>query len=188
MRFRKFGSLPSKVDGQMQMKFFRNELQPRLDRLEQANAGERYVYFMDASNLLFGGYPDYCWYRERQWVRTSSGRRRLNNPGAVNAASSKMARREVEVSVNAETVYSLLIDQNKTHEGSDAAITFALDNVPYQRVRMVRKLSRALKLELLLLSPYSQNLNLVERARKHIKKRCLSNRFYKTCGQFRESI
>ena len=185
MGFRKSGSLPGKADGQMQMDFFSNELEPRL---EQAKDGDREVYFMDASHFLFGGYPDYCWCRERHWVRTASGRKRFNVLGALNATTRRMARRETEGSVNAETVCSLLVDLHNQHAGSDARITVVLDNVPYQRARMVRRMAHLLDIELLFLPPYSPNLNLIERAWKHIKKLCLANRHYETFGEFKEAI
>lgn len=185
MAFRKSGSLPGKADGQMQMDFFSNELEPRL---EQARRGEREVYFIDASHFLFGGYPDYCWCRQRQWIRTASGRKRFNVLGALNAVSLRMLRRETEGSVNAETVCALLIDLHNEHARSEALITVVLDNVPYHRARMVRSMAELLGIELLFLPPYSPNLNLIERPWKHIKKRCLSNRHYETFAQFKDAI
>ncbi len=107
LRFRKSGSLPGKVDPQLQLDFLEEELEPRL---EQAKKGERHVYFVDASHFLWGSHADHCWCFERQWIRTASGRKRFNVLGALNAATKQIVHCCTEGSVNAETVCSLLID------------------------------------------------------------------------------
>lgn len=183
MRFRKSGSLPGKVDPQMQIEFLEEELEPRL---EEARSGERHVYFIDASHFLWGAYADHCWCFERQWIKTASGRKRFNVLGALNAATRKMLHRCTEGSVNAETVCSLLIDIYNAHPCGE--ISLVLDNVPYQHARIVKEMAAVLGIELLYLPAYSPNLNLIERAWKFVKKRTLANRYYETFESFRAAI
>lgn len=183
MGFRKSGTIPGKADGQMQMDFFSNELQPRL---EQAERDCRHVYFVDASHFLWGSHADYCWCFERQWVKSSSGRKRFNVLGALNAVTKKLTCCKTEGSVNAETVCSLLVDLYNAHDQGE--ITVVLDNVPYQHARIVREIASLLDIELLYLPPYSPNLNLIERAWKQLKKRVLSNRYYETYDCFKKAI
>jgi transposase len=185
MGFRKAGTLPGKADGQLQMDFFSNELEPRL---EEAKEGRRQVYFMDASHFLWGSYPDYSWCFERQWIPSASGRKRYNVLGAINAFTRKLICNETEGSVNAVTVCSLLIDLNNEHANSNESITIVLDNVPYQHAKIVKETAALLNIELLFLPPYSPNLNLIERAWKHLKKRVLANKHYKTFELFKNAI
>ena len=183
MGFRKAGTLPGKGDPQMQMDFFSRELEPRL---EQAQDGERHVYFMDASHFLWGSYADYCWCFERVWVKSAAGRKRFNALGAVNATTKKMLCNYTEGSVNAETVCSILVDIYNAHP--EGAISVVLDNVPYQHARIVKEIATLLGVELVYLPPYSPNLNLIERAWKHVKKKVLSNRHYETYESFKSAI
>lgn len=183
MGFRKSGTLPGKVDPQIQMDFLTEELEPRL--LEAENE-QREVYFVDASHFLWGGYADYCWCFERQWIKSSSGRKRFNVLGAVNAVSKHMICCETEGSVNALTVCSLLIDINNAHK--EGAISVILDNVPYQHAKIVREMAVLLGIELVFLPPYSPNLNLIERAWKFVKKEALSNKYYETFESFKMGI
>jgi transposase len=183
MRFRKAGTLPGKADPQMQMDFFSRELEPRL---EQAREGDRHLYFMDASHFLWGSFADYCWCFERVWVRSASGRKRFNALGAVNAITKEMLCNYTEGSVNSETVCSMLIDINNAHPYGE--ISVVLDNVPYQHARIVKAMAAILDIELVYLPPYSPNLNLIERAWKHVKKSALSNRHYETYESFKMAI
>ncbi len=185
MGFRKAGAIPGKADGQMQMDFFSNELEPRL---EEAKGGQRNVYFMDASHFLWGSYPDYCWCFERQWIPSSSGRKRFNILGAINAITKKLLCAKTEGSVNSETVCSLLIDLHNEHANTDERITVILDNVPYQHAKMVKETAALLGIELLFLPPYSPNLNLIERAWKFLKKRVLANKYYESFESFKNAI
>ncbi|RME67822.1 MAG: IS630 family transposase [Verrucomicrobia bacterium] len=130
----------------------------------------------------------YCWCRQRQWVKTASGRKRFNVLGALHATTRRVLRRESEGSVNAVTVCSLLVDLHNQHEGSSVRITVVLDNVPYHRARLVRAVADLLDIELLFLPPYSPNLNLIERVWKRIKKLCLSNRYYEAFERFKDAI
>lgn len=185
MGFRKAGAVPGKADGQMQMDFFSNELEPRL---EEARAGKRSVYFMDASHFLWGSYPDYSWCFERRWVRSASGRKRFNVLGAVNAITKRLVSVSTEGGVNSETVCSLLVDLYNQHLDTGETVTVVLDNVRYQHARIVKEMSALLGIELLFLPPYSPNLNLIERAWKFLKKRVLVNRHYESLELFKKAI
>jgi len=183
MGFRKSGTLPGKADPKIQMDFLTEELEPRL---LEAESEQREVYFVDASHFLWGSYADYCWCFERQWIKSSSGRKRFNVLGAVNAVSKHMICCETEGSVNALTVCSLLIDINNAHE--EGAISVILDNVPYQHAKIVREMAELLGIELVFLPPYSPNLNIIERAWKFVKKEALSNKYYETFESFKMGI
>jgi transposase len=63
-----------------------------------------------------------------------------------------------------------------------------LDNARYQKCALVMELAQALKIELLYLTVYSPNLNLIERLWKFVKKQCLYSIYYADFNAFKEAI
>ena len=183
MRFRKAGTRSGKADDQMQLDFFENELQPRL---EQAEAGERRVYFLDASHFVWGSFADYCWSFQRVWTHSACGRKRHIVLGALDAIDKSVRCIHTDGTINSETVASLLIDLRIAHRYEP--ISVVLDNVPYHRSSMVREVAICMGIELVYLPPYSPNLNLIERLWKWVKKQALSNATYQTYDEFKQAI
>ena len=87
IKWRKVGGIPAKVDIAAQQKFHDEQLQPRL---EEAKAGKRSVYFMDAAHFVMGAFLGFLWCVTRVFVRTPSGRQRFNVLGALNAITKKL--------------------------------------------------------------------------------------------------
>lgn len=79
VRHRKVSSIPAKANIEAQKKFHDEELQPRL---EEAKAGKRIVYFVDAAHFVLGAFLGYLWSFVRVFVKTPSGRQRFNVLGA----------------------------------------------------------------------------------------------------------
>src|SRR5262249_28701627 len=67
-----------------QQHFLENQLQPRLD---EAIAGRRHVYFVDAAHFVFGTFLCCLWSLMRIFVKAASGRQRFNVLGAWNAVT-----------------------------------------------------------------------------------------------------
>jgi transposase len=65
-----------------QQHFLGAPLQPRLD---QAAAGGRHVFFVDAAHFVFGTFRGGLWSLTRVFVKAASGRQRFNVLGARNA-------------------------------------------------------------------------------------------------------
>jgi transposase len=84
---RKVNSIPAKADIEAQKKFHDEKLQPRL---EEAKAGKRVVYFVDAAHFVLGAFLGYLWSFVRMFVRTPSGRQRFNVLGALNAITKEL--------------------------------------------------------------------------------------------------
>ena len=180
--YRKVGSIPAKADIDAQKKFHDEELKPRL---EQAQKGERDVYFVDAAHFVLGAFLGCLWSFSRVFVRTPSGRQRFNVLGALNAVTKKVVTITNDTYITSVQVCELL---RKLAEKSTRSITLVLDNARYQRCDLVTKLAAELKIELLFLPPYSPNLNLIERLWKLVKKECLYNIYYENFALFRERI
>lgn len=182
LQYRKVNSIPAKANLQKQKAFHDELLMPRL---EEAKAGERTVYFVDAAHFVLGAFLGYLWCFCRVFVRTPSGRQRFNVLGALNAIT-----KTVTLITNDSYITSLQVCELLKILAKDATkpITVVLDNARYQRCAMVMALAHSLGIELLFLPPYSPNLNLIERLWKLVKKECLYSRYYENFALFRNRI
>lgn len=179
---RKVNSIPAKANIEAQKKFHDEELQPRL---EEAKAGKRTVYFVDAAHFVLGAFLGYLWSFVRMFVRTPSGRQRFNVLGALNAITKELITITNDTYITSLQVCELLREIAKN---ATTPITLVLDNARYQRCRLVMDLAKELGIELLFLPPYSPNLNLIERLWKLVKKKCLYSIYYENFALFQQSI
>ena len=182
IKWRKVGGIPAKVDIAAQQKFHDEQLQPRL---EEAKAGKRTVYFMDAAHFVMGAFLGFLWCVTRVFVRTPSGRQRFNVLGALNAITKKLEMVTNDSYITSIQVCELL---KKLAENATLPITIVLDNARYQKCALVMELAQKLGIELLWLPSYSPNLNLIERLWKLTKKECLNSKYYNNFALFSGAI
>ncbi len=183
MRCLKVGSIPSKANPAEQARFKKEKLIPRLN---QAKAGKRKVFFVDASHFVFGLFLGFLWCFGRLFIKTPAGRQRFNVLGALDAIDHELITITNTTYINAQSVSDLLIKiRTKYKKGP---ITLILDNARYQRCKLVEEKAKSLKIELLFLPAYSPNLNLIERFWKLVKKECLYCKYYETFSTFKMAI
>lgn len=163
--------------------FLKTELEPRL---EQAKAGERAVFFVDAAHFVLASFLGWLWCSTRLFVKAASGRQRYNVLGAFNAVSHELVRVTNTGYITAETVCQLL--RKIAALNLAMPITLVLDNARYQRCQLVQELADALNMELLFLPSYSPNLNLIERLWKFVKKAALNSREHGSFAEFQGVI
>lgn len=154
--------------------------------LNQALAGQRQVYFVDAAHFVYGAFLSMVWCFCRTFLKTPSGRQRINVLGALNAVSRQLVSVINQTYVTAQTTCQLLDALRALHPG--APITLVLDNARYQHCKLVQAHAAMLGIDLLFLPGYSPNLNLIERLWKFIKRDCLNGRYYPTHQQFQAAI
>ena len=183
MSLKKTAPLPGKVNEQLQLDFFANQLSPRL---AQAAKGERKVFFVDAAHFVLGAFLGMLWCFARVFIKTAPGRQRYSVLGAVDSHSKDIISLRTEGNINALSVCELLGMIRAKHP--ESAITLVMDNARYQRCTWVSAKAAELDIELLFLPAYSPNLNLIERLWKLVKKRCLTNRYYACFADFRRAI
>lgn len=155
-------------------------------RLEEAQTGQRHVFFVDAAHFVFGTFLCCLWSFARLFVRAASGRQRFNVLGAFNALTRELIAVTNTTVVNTETMCELL--RKVAAQGLVGPVTLVLDNARYQRNAVVQALADALKIELLFLPSYSPNLNLIERLWRFLKRESLYGRYHPTFADFQAAI
>jgi len=145
-------------------------------RLEDAKAGKRTVFFVDAAHFVLSAYLGFLWCFTRVLVRAPSGRQRFNVLGALNAVTHQLITVTNDSYINSVSVGQLL--EKIAALGLQTPITLIMDNARYQRCKYVLEIAARLNIEILFLPPYSPNLNLIERLWKFVRKDCLYDKYY----------
>jgi len=183
MKCRKVGMIPAKADPDEQAVFKQEKLEPRL---EEARAGQRAVFSVDAVHFVLAPFLGFLWCFERVFIRAPAGRQRFNVLGALNVISHELITVTNDSYINAESVCQLLLKLAELNLG--VPITLILDNARYQKCARVLDLAKSLNIELLFLPAYSPNLNLIERLWKFVKKQCLYSIYYPDFASFKQAI
>ena len=160
------------------------ELKPRL---EEAKNGNRQVFFADSAHFVMGSFLCFLWCLKRIFIPSSSGRRRYNVLGAINAITHELVTVCNETYINALSVCELLRKMRDV-VGIGEIITIVLDNAAYQKCAIVTELAKDLKIELLFLPSYSPNLNLIERLWKWVRKDCLNGNYFEHFDDMKYTI
>jgi len=112
---------PAKIEEQETFKT--TQLEPRLD---EAKAGNRKVYFMDAAHFVHSAFLGVVWCLTRIFIPSPSGRSRFNVLGALDAITKEMITVTNQTYINAETVYQMVL--MIAQKNIDLPITIFLDN------------------------------------------------------------
>ena len=187
-RYRKYRPLPGgkkSIDdlAQIQAEFIQNTLQPLLDK---ALRGAAEVFFMDAAHPVLGFHTGQVWSENPLYLRTSSGRYRMNILGAMQAVSKELFSITTPDYIKATTVVEMIKFLREELPGK--RIHIVLDNARYQRCGLVQKAAKQYRIHLVFLPPYSPNLNLIERFWKLLKKQVLAGVHYPNKKTFIQAV
>lgn len=155
-------------------------------RIEEAKAGKRDLFFVDAVHFVLRPFLGFLWCFTRIFIKAPSGRQRFNVLGALNAITKQVITVSNDSYINADSVCQLLHKLRALCP--DKPLTVVMDNARYQRCHLVMDLAAELDIELLFLPPYSPNLNLIERLWKFVKKECLYSHYYEDFDSFKTAI
>lgn len=183
LKYRKTAGIPGKADPQLQLDFLAGDLLPKL---EEAQKGERRVFFLDAAHFVHGSFLGMIWCFKRLFIPTSSGRKRYNVLGAVETRDHDLVTIRTTENINAETICDMIELLHEKHPGE--RITLVMDNASYQHNKKVAAFAESVGMDLLFLPTYSPNLNLIERVWKLVKSKCMRNRYFEDFNKFRGAI
>jgi len=105
MKCRKVGCIPAKADPDQQADFLSQQLQPRLD---EAKAGRRAVFFVDAAHFVLAPFLGFLWCFARVFIQTPTGRQRFNVLAALNALTHDLVLVANDSYITATSVCALL--------------------------------------------------------------------------------
>ena len=154
--------------------------------MQEAKAGIRTVFFVDAAHFVLAPFLGYLWSLTRLFLKAPCGRQRLNVLGALNAITHELVTITNDAYINAQSVCDLL--WKITRLNLKTPVTLVLDNARYQQCRLVKDLALQLNIELMFLPSYSPNFNLIERLWKFVKKQCLYSKYYPEFLSFKKAI
>lgn len=176
--------IPGKADRIKQEQFLclYEEVKNHLNEKDQ-------LYFMDSTHPEHNTKPSYGWIlkgkKNDKFVRTNTGRERLNLNGAL-SLKNKTAVVLEEKTINSRSTIRLLKNLKKRHPVGK--IYLVLDNASHHRSKIVGLwLKKHRRFKTLFLPSYSPNLNLIERLWRFFHQRITWNRYFETFTEFRRT-
>jgi flagellar biogenesis protein FliO len=79
--------IPAKADPDKQAEYLEKVLEPRLN---EARAGQRVVFFVDAAHFVLAPFLGFLWSVTRLFIRAPAGRQRFNILGALNSITHEL--------------------------------------------------------------------------------------------------
>lgn len=175
--------IPAKADVQAQENFKTETLEPLI---EQAQQQKLHLFFVDAAHFVMLPFLGYLYSLALRYVKSVSGRKRFNVLGALHVLSHELVTITNHDYINSLSVCALL---DKLHQlYGDLPIVLVMDNARYQKCKLVLQKANRLNIQIVFLTPYSPNLNLIERLWKFVKKEVLYNKHYKDYDKFCQAI
>jgi transposase len=166
-----------------QENYKKEKLEPLLN---EALAGERAVFFVDAAHFVHRAYLGFLWCFTRTFIGSPSGRKRFNVLGAVNAVTKEIITVTNETYINSESLCQLLFKLSELK--LNIPISIVLDNARYQKCKLVQNYANSLGIQLCYLPSYSPQLNLIERFWRFVRNECLYSKYYADFSDFKEAI
>jgi len=174
--------IPGKVDPLQQDAFLKMYEETK----SQLGENDR-IYFLDATHPQHNTKPEYGWMLKGKdndkFVRTTSGRKRLNLNGAFNFQERAVIVLE-EKTVDAEATLRLL--EAIARKQKRGKVYIILDNARYHHAVVVRRWQlHHPRFTLLFLPAYSPNLNLIERLWRFFHQKVTWNTYFETFEEFK---
>ncbi len=181
--YKKTKIIPGKLDLQKQEEF-KIEYQKLKDSLNP----EDKIYFLDASHPHHNNKSSYGWIPkgEERWIKTNTGRKRVNINGALNLDDLTIITR-LEETINAEA--AILLVKNIEQHQPEGEIYLILDNARYNHAKVVQEyVKKSGRVHLVFLPPYSPNLNIIERLWLFFHQKILYDKYYETFPEFKQAV
>lgn len=174
--------IPGKADSQRQAEFLEKygEIKTNLKEKDE-------IYFLDSSHPQHNTKPSYGWIlkgkENDKFVKTNSGRKRINLSGALNLKNHTAIVLEEET-INYKSTIKLL--KKLKIKQPTGKIYLILDNASYYHKKEVQAwVKKHRRFRLIFLPPYSPNLNLIERLWKFFHQKIMWNHYFETFEEFK---
>lgn len=142
---------------------------------------------MDAAHFVMGVFLCCLWPVKRIFVKSSSGRKRYNVLGAINATTQHIHTWTNQSYINALSIEDFF-HQLRIYYFDMKPIYIVMDNARYQKCQLVKYVAWQFNIHLVYLPPYSPNLNIIERLWKWVKKEVFYAQYYDDFQQFKSAI
>lgn len=174
--------VPGKADARKQKRFL-----AAYRKLKAKMKESDHLYFADATHPQHNTRPSYGWIlkgkQNDKFVKTTSGRKRLNLHGALNGKTHQAIVLS-EDTIDATSVIRLGNALLKKHKAGN--IYLIMDNAKYYHAKMVKKWrNKHGRIKFVFLPSYSPNLNLIERLWRFFHQKVTWNRYFENFEQFK---
>ena len=181
--YKKTKIIPGKLDPLKQAEF-KEQYQTLKDNLKPGDK----IHFLDASHPHHNNKASYGWIPkgEERWIKTNTGRQRVNINGALNLEDLTVVTR-LEETINADKMILLIKDIEENQPQGE--IYLILDNARYNHaIKVTEYVKQSGRIHLVFLPPYSPNLNIIERLWLFLHQKILYDKYYPTFSQFKEAV
>lgn len=181
--YKQLSLFPTKADIEKQQQFV-----IEYEQLNKNLTEEEAIVFIDGVHPQHNTRSSKAWIEKgaEKYIKTNTGRQRLNLNGAYNPHNQDVIIRE-DASINAQSTIKLF-KQLQAHYFDKKCIFAIADNARYYRSRLVKKFLEKSKIKLKFLPTYSPNLNLIERLWKYLRKKVINTTYYPRFSEFKEAI
>src|SRR3989344_5286514 len=177
--------VPSKLDPIKQAQF----IQGYFGLKENLKQDEK-ILFLDGVHPTHNTQKTRCWVKkgEDKQVKTNTGRKRVNIPGALDVAGLDLTS-GFFVTLDAQTTIQFF-DQIQIKYAHLKRIFCIVDNATYYKNIEVKRYlkKRGCKIKLIFLPTYSPNLNLIERLWKYLHQKIIGTKFREKFKEFEKDI
>lgn len=181
--YKQLSLFPSKVDIEQQKEFIQN-----YEALNN-NLGEHdVILFIDAVHPQHNTKSVKAWIETGtvKYIKTNTGRSRINLNGAYNPNNQDVIIREDE-SINAQSTIELFKQIEQIYYLATIIYVFA-DNAKYYKNHLIQEYLKNSRIKLIFLPTYSPNLNLIERLWKFMRKQVINTIYYPDFKSFKSAI
>lgn len=181
--YKKTKIIPGKLDPLKQ-----EEFKKQYQVLKETKNPEDRIYFLDASHPHHNNESSYGWIYKGtdRWIRTNTGRKRVNINGALNLEDLTILSR-LEETINADAMTALI--KNIEEHQPEGQIYLILDNARYNHAKKVKSyVKESGRVHLIFLPSYSPNLNIIERLWLFLHQKILYDKYYETFPEFKTAV
>jgi len=181
--FKQLSLYPTKADIEKQQKFV-IEYQEINNTLEDNDE----IVFLDGVHPQHNTKAVKAWIEKGviKYIRTNTGRNRINLNGAYNPNNQDVIIRE-DYTINAQSTIELFKQIETQYPLANTIYAFS-DNAKYYKCKLIREYLKISRIELIFLPPYSPNLNLIERLWKLMRKKVINTTYYHDFQSFKTAI